>query len=140
MVGAVVYRVPQFDVTYSRQRWRGIVKARHLVFALHDYYMQKLEYQERDMHSNPLAPRRINEEDAWTFRYLGLTQLQRITEALDDDASGYITVQEVNRFSMSRPRGWRYAVFISSILSHSDDDCSLLHWLAYWAVGTEPLL
>lgn len=77
--------------------------------------MQKLEDQERDLQADPSAPRRISEDDAWTFKYLGLTQLQRIIEALDDDASGYITIQEVNRFATFRPEGWRYAVLLSGL-------------------------
>ncbi|RPD53442.1 hypothetical protein L226DRAFT_516920 [Lentinus tigrinus ALCF2SS1-7] len=109
---------PTLYEIWKDMRWRGIVKARHLVLALHDYYMQKMEDQERDLKLDPSAPRRISEADTWTLKYLGLTELQRIIEALDDDASGYITIQEVNRFATSRPQGW-----------------SLLHWLAYWAVG-----
>ncbi|KAI9064547.1 hypothetical protein FKP32DRAFT_1569626, partial [Trametes sanguinea] len=99
-------------------RWRGIVKARHLVLAIHDYYMQKLDDQQRAVASGVVSQRPVNEEDVWALRCLDLKNLQRIVEVLDYDASGFVTIQEVNQFTTSRPEGW-----------------SLLRWLAYWSIG-----
>ena len=45
--------------------------------------------------------------DAWTMKYIDIVRLQPILEAIDDDASGFITIGEMNRFTSSRPRGWR---------------------------------
>jgi hypothetical protein len=37
-----------------------------------------------------------------------VVRLQAISEAFDDDASGFITVNEVNTFTTARPLGWSY--------------------------------
>jgi len=56
--------------------------------------------------------------DAWAIKYIDVIRLQPILEAIDDDASGFITIGEMNRFTASRPIDW-----------------SLPHWVAFWAVG-----
>jgi len=45
--------------------------------------------------------------DAWAIKYVDVMWVQPILEAFDDDASGFITVTEVNRFTSSRPADWR---------------------------------
>jgi hypothetical protein len=45
--------------------------------------------------------------DAWAIKYIDVMWVQPILEAFDDDASGFITVTEVNRFTSSRPADWR---------------------------------
>jgi hypothetical protein len=45
--------------------------------------------------------------DAWAIKYVDVIWVQPILEAFDDDASGFITVTEVNRFTSSRPADWR---------------------------------
>ncbi len=118
------------------KRWRGIVKARHLVLAIHDYYLQKQDDQEHAFQVNGSQKRRsIDEDDAWTLEYIDLMHIQPIIEALDEDASGYVTIQEVNQFTTSRPKGWRY-VATTAPHCNASHCCSLLHWMAYWAVGT----
>ncbi|EIW54523.1 uncharacterized protein TRAVEDRAFT_74550 [Trametes versicolor FP-101664 SS1] len=109
---------PDLSEIWKDMQWRGIVKARHLVLALHDHYAQKIDDQQHAAArgSSPLRP--VSEGDRWALECLDLMHLQQIIEAFDTDASGFITVQEVNNFTTSRPKGW-----------------SLLHWLAYWAVG-----
>ncbi|THH03624.1 hypothetical protein EW146_g10379, partial [Bondarzewia mesenterica] len=58
--------------------------------------------------------------DAWAIKYIDIKRLQPIMEAFDDDASGFITVVEVNQFTSSptRPPKW-----------------TLPHWVAFWAIG-----
>ncbi|KAH9942219.1 uncharacterized protein BXZ73DRAFT_41008 [Epithele typhae] len=107
---------PDLYEIWKDMRWRGIVKARHLVLAIHDYYMQKLDDLQRIIKSNRDRP--MNAADEWTLNYIDLMHIQPIIEALDEDASGFVSISEVNRFTISRPKGW-----------------SLLRWLAYWAVG-----
>lgn len=87
------------------------MKARHLILAIHDYYLQKLDDQQHDsqLRRDEYTARCINEEDVWTLDYLDLMHLQPILEAFDDDVSGFVTIQEVNHFTTSRPQGWRYA-------------------------------
>ena len=90
------------------QRWRGNVKARHFVLALRDYFREQFEEIKRQR-SNGTTPTssRIRQEDEWTLEYINVTRLQPIIEAFDDDASGFITVAEVNAFTKARPDDWR---------------------------------
>jgi hypothetical protein len=46
-------------------------------------------------------------QDEWAIKYVDVMWVQPILEAFDDDASGFITVAEVNRFTRSRPADWR---------------------------------
>ncbi|OJT06673.1 hypothetical protein TRAPUB_2476 [Trametes pubescens] len=109
---------PDLSEIWKDMQWRGIVKARHLVLALHDHFAQKIDDQQRAVARGTSPQHPVSESDRWALECLDLMHLQQIIEALDTDASGFITVQEVNNFTTSRPNGW-----------------SLLHWLAYWAVG-----
>ncbi|TFK80520.1 hypothetical protein K466DRAFT_558955 [Polyporus arcularius HHB13444] len=106
---------PDLYEIWKDMRWRGIVKARHLVLAVHDYYLQKLDDLQHGIQS-PGHP--LSESDAWAVEHLDLMHLQPIIEALDGDVSGFVTIQEINRFTTARPQGW-----------------SLPRWLAYWATG-----
>ncbi|KAI0666577.1 hypothetical protein C8Q78DRAFT_1058203 [Trametes maxima] len=98
---------------WKEMRWRGHVKARHFVLALRDFYLQQAD--------DPYIPRATvgaYPDDKWAIEYLDVSYISALIEAFDDDASGFITINEVNRFTSSRPQGW-----------------SLLHWIAYWAKG-----
>lgn len=46
----------------------------------------------------------------WALKYIDATWLQSIMEAFDDDASGYVTIVELNRFADAKPENlnWRY--------------------------------
>lgn len=79
--------------------WRGSVKARHFVLALQDYYQEKAANEK----TSGLAGK-----DKWTLDYINIGAAQRIQEAFDADASGFITVQEVNNLTQMRPREWRF--------------------------------
>ncbi|KAL7277857.1 hypothetical protein ACG7TL_008803 [Trametes sanguinea] len=102
------------------KRWRGIVKTRHFILAIHDYYTQKFDDQQRASATFPpaISSDDSDDSDAWALPCVDLKHLHRIVEALDVDLSGFITTQEANLFTISRPAGW-----------------SVLRWLAYWAVG-----
>ncbi|OSC97068.1 hypothetical protein PYCCODRAFT_1472108 [Trametes coccinea BRFM310] len=105
---------------WREMRWRGNVKARYFVLAVNDYCLEKLDRLNRNEQTftDCDRPTRITEQDEWTLEYISVTRLQAIIEAFDDDASGFITISEVNTFTASKPPDW-----------------SLLHWMAYWAVG-----
>ena len=45
--------------------------------------------------------------DAWAIKYFDIMRVQPILEAMNDDASGFITIGEMNRFTSSRPIDWR---------------------------------
>ncbi|PIL33838.1 hypothetical protein GSI_03544 [Ganoderma sinense ZZ0214-1] len=130
---------PDIHEIWKDMKWPGHVKARHFVFALRDYYRQQVkrkhephlradEASHADEASCPgETPRlleaakpesRVADEDEWAVGWISINRLQSILEAFDDDASGLITIEEVNYFTTSRPKEW-----------------SLPHWLAYWAIG-----
>ncbi|RDX51421.1 hypothetical protein OH76DRAFT_1481353 [Lentinus brumalis] len=116
---------PDIHEIWKEMRWRGNVKARHFVLALRDYFREQFdEMKSHKANATPtITSRCISKEDEWTLEYINVTRLQPILEAFDDDASGFITVAEVNTLTKARP-----------------DDWSLLHWLAYWAVGHQMVM
>lgn len=128
------------------QGWKGSVKARHFVLALHDYFHEKYGgTRDADgsyhLRSASPAPSETESEDVkdfnlslttafannhnkrraddhWALAYIDLLRVQSILEAFDDDASGFISIKEVNNFSSTRPPSW-----------------TLTDWLGYWAAG-----
>ncbi|KAJ6591119.1 hypothetical protein DFH09DRAFT_1138663 [Mycena vulgaris] len=107
---------PNVHMIWKEMGWRGSVKARHFVMALRDHFQE--EHKGADGQPHEHAAMVVDKGDAWTFEYINVVRLQPISEAWDDDASGFVTVAEVNNFTTMRPLGW-----------------SLPHWIAYWAVG-----
>ncbi|KAG6875208.1 hypothetical protein C0992_004760 [Termitomyces sp. T32_za158] len=103
---------PQIQSIWKDMGWKSHAKARQFVLALRDSYLDK-GVQTSDKETNG-----HDYDDEWTLSYFSISYLQAISEAIDDDGSGFITIQEVNAFTKSRPRDW-----------------SLLQWLAYWAAG-----
>ncbi|KAF8210104.1 hypothetical protein K438DRAFT_140561 [Mycena galopus ATCC 62051] len=97
---------------WKEMGWRGSVKSRHFVMALRDYYQENAE----DSDSAAGSGKKRNPDD-WALAYLNVSRLHSISEAFDDDASGFVTVAEANTFTTSRPL-----------------DC-LTHWTAFWAIG-----
>ena len=49
----------------------------------------------------------IHDEDRWALDWIDISRLQAISEAFDDDASGFVTISEVNQLTSSRPIEWR---------------------------------
>lgn len=85
------------------QGWKGNVKARHFILALRDYYQEQAAtrlLRQKDLVAEP-------DPDDWTIQYINIQHLQPIMEAIDDDASGFITISEINKFTDSRPADWR---------------------------------
>ena len=87
--------------------WRGNVKARHFVLALRDNYLEKLTSESDIPDASASAISSSTNPDAWAIKYIDVMRVQPILEAFDDDASGFITVTELNRFTSSRPVNWR---------------------------------
>ncbi|KAI9068321.1 hypothetical protein FKP32DRAFT_1754486 [Trametes sanguinea] len=107
---------PDIHAIWKEMRWPGHVKTRHFVLALVDYFREQLELKKHSRGDN--SSLRIKDEDEWASEWVSVNRLQAIAEAFDEDASGFVTVVEVNRFTTSRPKNW-----------------SLVHWLAFWAIG-----
>ncbi|KAJ7262295.1 hypothetical protein B0H12DRAFT_1105150 [Mycena haematopus] len=106
---------PDLHKIWKEMGWRGSVKARHFVMALRDYYQENTE--DSDSAAGVASGKKRNPDD-WALAYLNVSRLHSISEALDEDASGFITVAEANEYTTSRPLDW-----------------SLTHWTAFWAIG-----
>lgn len=52
-------------------------------------------------------------EDQWALKYINVSHVQPVIEAIDEDGSGFISVKEANTFAISRPKNWRYVNIIS---------------------------
>ncbi|KAJ7597218.1 hypothetical protein C8J56DRAFT_1021519 [Mycena floridula] len=87
---------------WKEMGWRGSVKIRHFVMSLRDHYEQKQD----------------SKDEEWALAYINILRVQPISEAFDDDASGFVTIQECNEFTTSRPLDW-----------------TLPHWIAFWSHG-----
>ncbi|KAG6853160.1 hypothetical protein C0991_006448 [Blastosporella zonata] len=119
---------PDMQTVWKDMGWKGSVKARHFVLALHDYYSDQLSSTESPQASHisglpsPETPTRSSflkrHDDRWALTYINAAYVQSILEAVDDDGTGFISVKEVNTFVAERPENW-----------------SLPHWIAYWAAG-----
>jgi hypothetical protein len=78
------------------------------VLALRDHYLEKLASETKGVPDmGTTAINNSTNPDAWAIKYIDVMWVQPILEAFDDDASGFITVTEVNRFTSSRPTDWR---------------------------------
>ncbi|CAK5270111.1 unnamed protein product [Mycena citricolor] len=102
---------PSHSLVNSGMNWRMSCKARNFVDAVHNYFGQKFgDHRQRLGKAHP---------DQWTLDILNqVIYYSNISDAIDDDGNGYISVQEVNRFFKARP-----------------DEFSAPQWLAFWAVG-----
>ena len=78
------------------------MKARLFAMTLQDHYRDEFELATHE-------PGTAVSMDEWALRYLGTDWLPSIMEAFDNDASGYVTITEVNRLMDLRPPhlGWR---------------------------------
>lgn len=47
--------------------------------------------------------------DAWTLKFLDNTYRNALIELIDTDCSGFVSVQEVNQFTQSKPKECRYS-------------------------------
>ena len=83
------------------------MKARHFVLALRDHYLEQLAAEAEGSTGVGASTDSSRNPDAWAIKYIDVSRLQPILEAFDDDASGFITISEMNRFTSSRPAEWR---------------------------------
>jgi hypothetical protein len=71
--------------------------------ALKDHYAKKASKHLDSATGDP---------DSWALEYIAIGHKQSILEAFDEDYSGFVTVDEVGRFTQSRPSDWRHAIFL----------------------------
>ena len=108
------------------QGWKGSAKAKHLVMAIRDHFadgsraalavirditegdgVPQPDDAKRKIQEISDVTRRISPDDLWALQYITIFRLQPLIEALDDDASSFVTVAEVNAFTTARPGNWR---------------------------------
>jgi hypothetical protein len=78
------------------------------VLALRDHYLEKIAAGAEGIPGAGAASINSSQNpDVWAIKFIDVTRLQPILEAFDDDASGFITISEMNHFTSSRPRDWR---------------------------------
>ncbi|KAF7319371.1 VPS13 domain-containing protein [Mycena chlorophos] len=119
---------PNVHAVWKEMGWRGSVKTRHFVMALRDHFQEDFKHHhnsteaESPKEGEPAEEKEfvppIPKADEWTLDFINVVRLQPISEAFDDDASGFVTIAEVNAFTTSRPLDW-----------------SLARWIAYWSIG-----
>ncbi|KAJ7177914.1 hypothetical protein C8R46DRAFT_1212646 [Mycena filopes] len=107
---------PNVHALWKDMNWRASVKARHFVMGLRDHFQES--HIQKGVDGRPTEAAIVDKSDEWALEYINVARLQPISEAWDDDASGFVTVAEVNRFTSTRPLDW-----------------SLPRWIAYWAIG-----
>ena len=92
-----------------------------MVVALHDHFTLKAAQASNRVATVPSEsqtaddPTTITEgalpdtpvEDTWALKYISVNRIQALMEALDDDNSSFVTVNEINNFTSRRPEGWR---------------------------------
>ncbi|KAG6907611.1 hypothetical protein DXG01_008188 [Tephrocybe rancida] len=110
--------------------WKSTVKSRHFILALRDHYLGLFVKQSNlgqdiaNSEQSPFPPyissdiratynltpeSTPNSNDIWAAAYFNMTYFQAISEAIDDDGSGYITVQEWLAFWAA---GWQSSISI----------------------------
>ena len=112
------------------------MKATHFVIALHDYFTAKASWKTAitsagsadapeeaptdapagTVNTNTTSLPDTAVEDSWALEYITVRLIQPLVEAIDDDASSFVTVSELNDFTSSRPKGWRR---VFKIMIHS---------------------
>ncbi|PBK97460.1 hypothetical protein ARMGADRAFT_639756 [Armillaria gallica] len=100
-----------FKELWRSMAWKRNVKARYLVLALYDHLVEKLG-------GVGTSGGASDENDLWALSYFNGPHVQPLLEAIDDDATGFITTREINTFIESVPEHW-----------------TILQWIAYWAEG-----
>ncbi|KAJ6628140.1 hypothetical protein B0H10DRAFT_1991603 [Mycena sp. CBHHK59/15] len=99
------------QAVWKGTNWGLSCKARHFVDAVHNHFAQK--FRDHRHQSGAAHP------ELWTLNVLSqVIYFGNIADAIDDDGSGYISVQEVNQFFKKRPKEW-----------------SAVQWLSFWAAG-----
>lgn len=49
----------------------------------------------------------LSADDRWALEYISIPRMQPLLEAIDDDASSFVTITEINNFTQARPGYWR---------------------------------
>ncbi|KAI0055964.1 hypothetical protein BV25DRAFT_1921375 [Artomyces pyxidatus] len=97
---------------FTKAAKESSVKRRQFIDALNYHF--NIQFKKYKTEHN-----RAEREDAWTKAIVSKVQFHpSIGDAIDDDASGYISVEEINDFLRRKPATW-----------------TVPQWVAYWAYG-----
>ncbi|OSD05610.1 hypothetical protein PYCCODRAFT_1464963 [Trametes coccinea BRFM310] len=107
---------PELREVWQNMNWRANVQVELLIMTIRDHYREIID--KARLVSGDAKSSLVKED--WTLRYLSRAWLDPLSEAFDLDASGYVTILEVNHLMQLRP---------------SELNWSVPRWLAYWAVG-----
>ncbi|KZV67466.1 hypothetical protein PENSPDRAFT_611329, partial [Peniophora sp. CONT] len=94
--------------------WGSAVEARYFIVALKELYDDRVRAGDGS----------VTDDEIWAIEYIDLQYARPISEALDEDASGFVTVAEMNRFTAALTTTPKW---------------SLPVWIAYWAAGWKQL-
>ena len=97
MVGGYSYSVTSSQLKVT-QGWRESAEAKHFVTSL-------------EAHFKGRGSGSVGHADFWTIEFISIKFLSNILEAFNGDASGFVTIKEVNDFTKSRPLNWGCAFF-----------------------------
>ncbi|KAG8870079.1 hypothetical protein FRB98_001887, partial [Tulasnella sp. 332] len=104
---------PDFRALWKDERWRSNVKARLLILSLHDYFTTPKDLPgpetdaEQDSHENlsKLTFIGSGHPEEWTLEYMGPLYITPLQDAIDDDSSGFVSINEINEFTREKYEG-----------------------------------
>ncbi|KAJ7107160.1 hypothetical protein C8R43DRAFT_206377 [Mycena crocata] len=107
---------PEIKELWKGNGWKLSVKCRYFIDALCGYYTTRFSHAAKNKDREGL-------KDSWTLKVLSkVMNYPAIGEAIDEDASGFISIYEMNHF-----------------LQKKRHDMSTPNWFAFWAVGWQYL-
>ncbi|KAI0317550.1 hypothetical protein OF83DRAFT_128072 [Amylostereum chailletii] len=108
---------PDIREIWKKNGWKVSVKYRHFMDAVCAHFSDEFA-KEAVVPSEGISP-----NDYWTMAVISkVTNHLAIGDAIDEDASGFLSISEINRFMNRRPEDWSTPV-----------------WLAFWATGFQRL-
>jgi len=114
------------------------------VLALQEYYLEKFSESTTISGTGTTARPSPLHPDAWAIKYIDIMRLQPILEAFDDDASGFITITEMNHFTTSKPEEWRLVLLHRETpvgsTSYMFQSATLVGLLGCWSVAKISLM
>ena len=94
---------------WMRQKWRAYVDDRQFVPGLLNYFCERFDQAKGvENGTTPTMPtQQLSGQDEWTLEYITVSTVQPIIEVFDDEAAGFVRVNQVNEFTSARPKNWR---------------------------------
>ncbi|KAI0644632.1 hypothetical protein C8Q79DRAFT_785752 [Trametes meyenii] len=84
-----------FRRLWEQMRWGLSKPAIHFARTVKEYFREKA-----------LRAKELSSEDGWAIQWLVDASAQSIAETVDEDCSGLVSLEEVNRLSQNKPVSW----------------------------------